>query len=395
VITFVMRRELNAEQVEDPAWLPGDWDDSQQLLAAPQPGLFTEPAIFIATVKQGGLVKIAGSLEAEALRILREVPGLTVITEPAGADRGVDAVLEFPGSQARVALQVKTRASAATAWQLVHQAERNRDVPLLLIAGETTAGAREIMADHGIAVVDGLGNAHIELPGLLIHMEGRRPHRQARPARLAGKAGVVAQALLLHRGHGWQVQELAQEAGASLGLTHRVLTRLADEGLLATEGTGPQRVRRVTDPAALLDLWAEETADRPTRTPAYLLAQSPRQLITELGSGLDRSGIAYALTGAAAGSLVAPFTTAVPVAEVWVTATTAPEQLYDAAGAEAVSDGHNVVFLQAKDDTPLAFREQASGLWVANRFRIYSDLRHDPRRGREQAGHLRRELIGF
>jgi hypothetical protein len=340
-------------------------------------------------------VKVGASLEAEALRILREVPGLTVSAEPAGADRGAGAVLEFTGGHARVAVEVKTRASAATAWQLVHQAERNRDVPLLLIAGETTAGAREILADHGIAVVDGLGNAHIELPGLLIHTEGRRPHRQARPARLVGRAGVIAQALLLHPGRGWQVQELAHEAGASLGLTHRVLTRLADEGLLAAEGTGPRRVRRVSDPAALLDLWAEETADRPDRTTAYLLAQSPRQLITELGSGLDRSGIAYALTGAAAGSLVAPFTTAVPVAEVWVTAAAAPGQLYDAAGAGAASDGHNVVFLQAKDDTPLAFREHASGLWVANRFRIYADLRCDPRRGREQAAHLRQELIGF
>jgi hypothetical protein len=122
--------------------------------------------------------------------------------------------LEFPGGKAPVAVQVKTRASAATAWQLVHQAERNRDVPVPLIAGEITAGASEVMADHRIAVIDGLGNARIELPGLLIHMEGRRPHGQARPARLADKAGVIAQALLLHPGHGWQVQEPAQEAGA-------------------------------------------------------------------------------------------------------------------------------------------------------------------------------------
>jgi hypothetical protein len=382
----------HAEQAEDlarAAWETGP------AASGWQPFFFTETAIFIAAVKQGVLVKTAGLLEAEALRILREVPGLTVTAEPAGADHGGDAVLEFPGGQARVAVEVKTRASAATAWQLVHQAEANRDVSLLLIAGETTAGAREILADHGIGVVDGLGNAHIELPGLLIHTEGRRPRRQARPTRLAGRAGVIAQALLLHPGQAWQVQELAHEAGASLGLTHRVLIRLADEGLLATEGTGPRRLRRVTDPAALLDLWAEETADRRDRTPAYLLAQSPRQLITELGSGLDRSGITYALTGAAAGSLVAPFTTAVPVAELWVTAATAPGQLYDAAVADAVSDGHNVVFLQAKDDTPLAFREQASGLWVANRFRIYADLLRDPRRGREQAAHLRQELIGF
>lgn len=340
-------------------------------------------------------MKLSGPLEAEALRILRDIPGLDVVPRPAKADHGADAVLEFSGSRVRVAVQVKTRANAATAWQLVHQAERDQGMPLLLIAGETTAEARKIMAEHDVAVIDGLGNAHIELPGLLVHMEGRAPQRQARPARLAGKAGVIAQALLLHPGRDWQVQELAQQAGLSVGLTHRVLARLAGEGLIAAEGAGPRRVRRVTDPAALLDLWAEENADWPSRTRAYLLARSPRQLITDLGTSLGDSGTGYALTGAAAASLIAPFTTAVPVAEVWVTATAGPEQLCDALGAEIVTEGNNIIFLQAKDDTPLAFREQASGLWVANRFRIYRDLLRDPRRGREQADHLRRELIRF
>jgi hypothetical protein len=60
-----------------------------------------------------------------------------------------------------------------------------------------------------------------------------------------------------------------------------------------------------------------------------------------------------------------------------------------------VTDGQNVVFLQAKDDAPLAFREKRNGLWLANRFRLYADLRRDPRRGREQADNLRREVIGF
>jgi AraC-like DNA-binding protein len=346
-------------------------------------------------VKKDESVKLSGPLEAEALRILRNVPGLGVVPGPAVADHGADAVLEFSGSRIRVAVQVKTRANAATAWQLVHQAERDRGMPLLLIAGETTAEARKIMAEHNVAVIDRLGNAHIELPGLLVHMEGRAPRRQARPARLAGKAGVIAQALLLYPGRDWQVQELAQQAGLSVGLTHRVLARLAGEGLVAAEGAGPQRVRRVTDPAALLDLWAEENADRPSRTRAYLLARSPRQLITGLGTSLKGSGVGYALTGAVAASLIAPFTTAVPVAEVWVTATAGPEQLCDALGAEIVTEGNNIFFLQARDDTPLAFREQASGLWVANRFRVYCDLLRDPRRGREQADHLRRELIGF
>jgi hypothetical protein len=69
--------------------------------------------------------------------------------------------------------------------------------------------------------------------------------------------------------------------------------------------------------------------------------------------------------------------------------------VYAAVGAAPVLDGQNVVFLQGKDDTPLVFREQIDDLWVANRFRLYADLRRDPRRGREQADHLRREVIGF
>jgi len=344
-------------------------------------------------VNQRQTVKLKGGFKAETLRILRQIPGLAVLPESAEADRRRDAFVGFAGGRTRVTVEIKKRANAATAWQLVHDADGG--APLLLIADETTADARRILEDHGIAVIDGLGNAHIELPGLLFHLEGRKPPRQARPARLTGKGGVVAQALLLAPQRDWQVQDLAAEADVAIGLAHRILARLEEEGIVATEGAGRNRVRRVADPTALLDLWAEETADRPTRTPAYLLAQTPRQLIRDLGDNLGGAGIEHALTGAAAGSLTAPFITAVPVAEVWVAAGAAPESLFDAAGADPVTDGQNLVFLQAKDDTPLAFRNQVDGLWVANRFRLYADLRRDPRRGREQADHLRQEVIGF
>jgi len=191
------------------------------------------------------------------------------------------------------------------------------------------------------------------------------------------------------------VQDLATEAHVSLGLAHRILARLDVEGVVTAEGTGRNRVRRVTNPTALLDLWAEENIERPTRTPGHLLAQTPHQLMRELGRNLDRSSIDYALTGAAAASMLAPFVTTVPVVDVWVAPTAAAQDLYDAAHAEAVTDGQNVLFLQAKDDTPLALREKKDDLWLANRFRVYADLRRDPRRGRDQAAHLRREVIGF
>jgi len=342
-------------------------------------------------------VKIrVAELEAEALRIVRAIPGFDVVTEPAGFGRGVDALVAFAGTEAPVATEFKSRANAATAWLLVHTTRRRPELPLLLIAGETTADARRILSENGIAFIDGLGNAQLELPGLLVRVTGTgRATRPTAPSRLSGKAGLVAQALLLNPERAWRINELAEQTAVSNGLVHRVLTRLEMEGIVGTTGSGPRRARHVTDPAALLELWAEENTDKPVRTRGYLLGQTSEQIINELGARLNEARVDYALTGAAAASVIAPFVTAVTVAEVWAAAATDPQELFDRTPVTPVTEGHNVTFLQALSDAPLAFRQQSGSLWTVNRFRLYADLRRDKRRGIEQADHLRREVIGF
>lgn len=99
-----------------------------------------------------------------------------------------------------------------------------------------------MLKEHGVGVVDGAGNAHLELPGLLVHVEGRRRRKEARrprATRLAGKAGVVAQALLLDRDGLWKVHDLAERAEVSDGLAHRVLSRLETEAIVGAERVGP------------------------------------------------------------------------------------------------------------------------------------------------------------
>jgi hypothetical protein len=362
---------------------------------------FTNTAIFTTAVKKREIVNIEGGFEAETLRVLREIPGLEVVAQPRLGDQPPDAILRYADREQPVIVEIKGRANAATAHQLIHAAALHPEMPMLLIAGETTAEAREMLAENGIGFIDGLQNVHVELPGLMFHIEGRKAQpgtgRTLPPTRLRGKAGLAAQALLLQPERAWAVRELAEEAGIAAGLAHRVLARLEVEGLVTPEGAGPQRVRRLANPAALLDLWAEEQVDRPRRIFGYLLAQTPQQLIDRLGTYLERAGIDYALTGAGGANqlLLAPFVTAIPVVEVWAAATASGDALLRGAGAEPVIEGQNVVFLQEKDDLPLAFREQKDNLWVANRFRLYLDLRRDPRRGREQADHLRQEVIGF
>jgi hypothetical protein len=63
--------------------------------------------------------------------------------------------------------------------------------------------------------------------------------------------------------------------------------------------------------------------------------------------------------------------------------------------ARRVEEGHNVILLQEKNDSPLAFSETRGEIRFANRFRVYADLLRESQRGREQAEHLRTEVIGF
>jgi len=340
---------------------------------------------------------MAGPFDADAARILRALRNAAVHVT-ADAHDGPDFVIRFADREQPIVVEAKRHLNVAAARQLAY-ATVGQQLPLIVIAAGATADARELLRSNGIGLIDGGGYAHVELPGLLLHVAepGLRAIRQAgpaRPTRLSGKAGVVVQAMLLDRDRAWGVQDLADIADVSPALAHRVLARLDAEHLTTTIGAGPRRTRTITDPAALLDLWAEEMTDRHVhRHQLYRLARTPDELLTEAGAGLRRADIGHAATGAAVAARLAPFITAVPVTEIWIAAITDPTLAAAAIDAEVVPTGHNLVLLQAQDDTPLAFHRDQDGLTVVNPYRLYYDLRRDPRRGREQADRLRQEIL--
>lgn len=339
-------------------------------------------------------VNYSRGLEAEAIRVLRSIPELEVGVA-LGGDCGADAVFRYADTEVPVAVEVKARLSSAAAHLISHQA-RGRMMPVVVVAGESTARAREILAEAGVGLVDGLGNVRLGLPGLLVRIASKKPVRRAAvPVRLSGKSGLVAQAMLCDVDRSWQVGDLKQRCGVSAGLVHRVLLRLEVEGVVEVHGAGPTKTRRLSNPAALLDLWAEEQIDRPTRHRVFMPAQTTDQLVGSLSEGLEEAGVGYALTGMAAAARLAPFVTSVAVADVWLESTADPGVVCARLGATPVDSGPNVVFLQERDDGPLAFRTRMERVWTANVFRLYLDTRRHRRRGREQSDHLRREVIGF
>ena len=93
--------------------------------------------------------------------------------------------------------------------------------------------------------------------------------------------------------------------------------------------------------------------------------------------------------------MLAPFLTTLPAATFWVDAAHPLEDLVDSLDAESADRSSNLVLMQADDNLPLAFAGEQDGVQLTNVFRIYVDARADPKRGREQAEHARREVIGW
>ena len=373
--------------------------------------LFNRYAIFNVVSNKPVEMNIGAAFERMALRVLRAVPELRPVMSR-GRPLGADAVVQYGGSETPVAIECKARVNSAAAHQIAHRA-RQLQMPLVVIAEEMTATAREILDEAGVGSIDGLGNVHLELPGLIMKITGtkRRPRRAA-SARLSGKSGVVAEAMLLDIEESWSVAQLAGRCRVSPGLVHRVLLRLEHEGVVTPSGAGPHKIRRVSSPAALLDLWAEEQRDPAWRQPATMAQQAPDQLIAAVCAALESTGVDYALTGAAAADYAlsaAAATAAAPsgvdvgtvgvgavgVVEVWVASSVDLIELCARIGAEPTEAAASVVLSQERDDTPLVFRARAGEVWTANVLRLYCDLRRDPHRGRELSEHLRRELIGF
>ncbi|VAV91713.1 hypothetical protein MNBD_ACTINO02-268, partial [hydrothermal vent metagenome] len=178
------------------------------------------------------------------------------------------------------AVERKLGINAGNVWGVVHLAEA-LDLPLVLVADRSTKATRSVLREHGVGYLDAIGSANVTLPGMYVRTDssrGAHPALSTPTTRLRGKAGLVVQALLIEPNLDWGVSSLAEAAGVSVGLAHNVLAHLERKDIAASEGRGPQRVRRVVAMGALLDLWAEENDDRKIRTMAFALARSPDQL---------------------------------------------------------------------------------------------------------------------
>lgn len=312
--------------------------------------------------------------------------------------------LQVAGRPLRLLVQTRHNSSARDLREAVQRLKPLRDLDAeiptvpLLAAPRISLRGREFLREQGVGYWDLGESFYLQLPWAVYFVDrlplpsGARKRREV----FRGRTTQVLQALLLDPYRPWHLNELAASAETSSYIALQTCTYLEEQLWMERRGKGPNVVRVLREPGALLDAWAEAySLDRYQFRRYYRWAQSPVVLREAVGAALEEAGAEYALTLAAGAELVAPAATNVERLTVIVPESVLLPQIAAAAKLRPVEDGENLAFLVTRERTPFLFRQRVAEMWVASNVQLYLDLFAWPQRGREQAQHLRSERLPY
>lgn len=315
--------------------------------------------------------------------------------EPPISDRRVDFVVlaETPTGQFNLVVEAKSSGQPRIARDAVAQLESLIQVfpnpyPVFLAPYISDAAAR-LLEREGVGHIDLAGNCRLSFGQTYIEQRGKEnPFTEKRELRslYSPKAERILRVLLTAEQQPWKVEDLAAEAGVSLGLVSKVKRLLRDREWLDPEAGGI----RLRDPEEALAEWAREYRyAKHTRTDYYAF-ESGSELEAAVIEAARACGQRTALTGFSAAARYAP---AVRYRRSMVYCDGDPGCLAEELGVKPVSSGANLTIIQPYDVGVFYGVQERDGLPVVSPIQTYVDLVQQAARGEEAADALFREVI--
>ena len=326
--------------------------------------------------------------------ILRTIPGVTV-NPNSGQNR-----LRVNGTSTPLAIVSGGLRPLAQATAPMLAALAGPDRVGFVVADRLPEHVRRELEKAGCAYADATGAAHIDVPGIFLHVEGHPSRRQQQtPApRGIGVVGVRAiQTLLAEPDREWSAAELGISAACSVGNAHNVLRRLEDEGFLAAQGRARTLRRRVTKPGELLDWLSLVPAARRIRERlhTFIYVSDPDKLTTVISKYALDAQLVYAFTGAAAARIWgAGATTAIPITMLRIHPDVPLGEASEMLHAEPVDSGSNVLLVRDFGEVGVHGRARNGPAAMALPVRVWLDMLGEPR-GEDAAALFREAAIGW
>ncbi len=346
------------------------------------------------------------NLEGEAaerlVQVLREVPFLGKASFRRDNARGnsrVDFALlvRSPGIDFRLVCEVKSsgqpRVAREVCLTLLDYARSNkRDYPVF-IAPYISPAAAAICDQYNVGYVDFAGNCRLAFGQVYIRREAF-PNLAVQKRDLRSlyspKAERVLRVLITAGKRAWRTQELADEAGVSVGQVANVKKLLVDREWIDSKPVGFSL--RSLDEAVvpLLREWAANYRfSRSSPTEFYSLESIPQ---IELGVSRARKNFKahIAFTGFSGAARLAP---AVRYQRVTVYIGGEVDNLAKRLGLKQVSSGANVTLVEPYDEGVFYGTREIAGATVVSPVQIYLDLTQTKGRGEEAASAVLEDVI--
>ncbi len=266
----------------------------------------------------------------------------------------------------------------------------------VVFAKQLSRGAKDWLLAHQRGWVDESGDANVSLSTGLIIVREARTRQVKTEARIKWTRTMLAAAEAVLAGVTPTVEAIETATGISRGASANALARMEKLGLLhrsqATRGRGS--ARSVVDHDAFVDGYAAAAAmlrlsQRVIRI--HRLWRDPFEAFeSEIGPALNHHSQSWAVTGAAASILLAPYLSDVTVVELYVDDDlfANPDHLADVLGGRVVDRGQ-LIEVRSLPTSMSAKGPVVSGIHLALPARVYADLKAVGGRSAEAAHHLR------
>lgn len=326
------------------------------------------------------------------------------LTPHAMVDALVDVTID--GQPLRLVIEAKRQAYPRDVRQAIHQlrsytsqlaATDPHELVPFFIANAISPGARDLLREERIGFYDLGGSLFIPARKAYVFID--RPPPPSATKNLdrifQGQRARVVMEVFERQSEWLSVKGVAEATGVSPATASATLSEMERREWVEVEGAGPAKLRRLRDPAPVVDAWARFLAERkpPALTRYYVPVGDVGELARRLDAACTRAGAVYAVTAEVPAQAYAPHLSSISHLRCRI----APGPAQDAALAELdarrVSEGWNLGVIETRSASEVIVGLRIDGIALAPPLQVYLDLLQGSGRARDMAAHLRAERL--
>lgn len=347
--------------------------------------------------------KVLSEFEKKIKEILCQIPSLTIMNTSFNtrifSDYKADLIIELSYSNKKKTLIVETkkvgepRYIRSSIQQLSSYMAQIPDAYGIIAASFISERTGEICKQANFGYIDLSGNCYLSFNSIYIEKTNYLnifKEKKEVKSLFSKKTSRILRALLTETEKTWTQKNLSEKSETSIGLTNRLVKKLYD---LEHIDFDQNKTISIKNPSKLLDIWRENYSYKDNQISGCYSPLSQNEFEARLIKYMEETTEdQYAFTLFSGALLIAPH---VHQTQTFFYFLGNEENFRKEMDLKPVASGANVLILSPYDEGVFYAPQIISRRNIVSNVQLYLDLYNYKGRGREQAEHLRENILKF